>query len=176
MWPNQPQWWHQSAPVDGGARNMRPLELPLKRLPPRVDLRPHMTPVEDQADMSTWWESSSASWERPCWILLIFFNLIVLPTPSPVPVNIFWNVERVDISIFPVCSFTITVKWSINAVLMWPTMVLRNRTLFLACVNSEFAKNIYGRTKRSSSIRSRRQTSMRLLVNGRSFHWNFLEI
>jgi hypothetical protein len=54
MWPNHPQWWHQSVAVDGGARNMRPLELPLKRLPPRVDLRRFMTPVEDQADMSTW--------------------------------------------------------------------------------------------------------------------------
>jgi hypothetical protein len=35
-------------------RQMRPLEFPLRRLPPYVDLRPWMTPVEDQGHMETW--------------------------------------------------------------------------------------------------------------------------
>ncbi|UJR27970.1 hypothetical protein I4U23_009228 [Adineta vaga] len=53
MWPVDHSWWHQSLSVDGGARAMRPLQFPVNRLPHRVDLRRHMTPVEDQADMST---------------------------------------------------------------------------------------------------------------------------
>ncbi|CAF1496624.1 unnamed protein product [Rotaria magnacalcarata] len=53
MWPANQSWWHQSAAVDGDARQMRPLQFANNHLPSRVDLRPHMTPVEDQADMST---------------------------------------------------------------------------------------------------------------------------
>jgi hypothetical protein len=33
---------------------MRPLQFPANTLPSHTDLRPYMTPVEDQADMSTW--------------------------------------------------------------------------------------------------------------------------
>ena len=54
MWPANHPWWHQSAAADGGARQMRPLQFPAHHLPSRIDLRPYMTPVEDQADMSTW--------------------------------------------------------------------------------------------------------------------------
>lgn len=54
MWPINQQWWHQPIPADRGARAMRPFQFPPNRLPRRVDLRRYMTPVEDQADMSTW--------------------------------------------------------------------------------------------------------------------------
>ena len=54
MWPADQSWWQQSLSVDGVARAMRPLQFPVNRLPQRVDLRRYMTPVEDQADMSTW--------------------------------------------------------------------------------------------------------------------------
>ena len=54
MWPMNYSAWQRDAPVDGGARAMRPLQFPSSHLPPRVDLRPYLTPVEDQADMSTW--------------------------------------------------------------------------------------------------------------------------
>ncbi len=54
MWPANHSWWHQSMGVDGDSRQMRPLQFPANQLPPRIDLRPYMTPVEDQADMSTW--------------------------------------------------------------------------------------------------------------------------
>lgn len=54
MWPANQQWWHQSVAADAGARQMRPLQFPQRPLPSRIDLRPYMTPVEDQADMSTW--------------------------------------------------------------------------------------------------------------------------
>jgi hypothetical protein len=54
MWPADHPWWHQSVAVDGGARVMRPLQFQGNRLPSHVDLRRYMTPVEDQADMSTW--------------------------------------------------------------------------------------------------------------------------
>ncbi|CAF2396943.1 unnamed protein product [Rotaria sp. Silwood2] len=55
MWPGNHQWWHQSVTVDRdrGARHMRPLQFPSNHLPSHVDLRQYMTPVEDQADMST---------------------------------------------------------------------------------------------------------------------------
>ncbi|CAF0823168.1 unnamed protein product [Rotaria sp. Silwood1] len=53
MWPANNYWGHQTMEADGRARAMRPLELPLTHLPSRVDLRRYMTPVEDQADMST---------------------------------------------------------------------------------------------------------------------------
>jgi len=35
-------------------RQMRPLQFPLQPLPPYVDLRPWMTPVEDQGQMESW--------------------------------------------------------------------------------------------------------------------------
>jgi len=54
MLPAHHSWWHQNAAADRGARQMRPLVMKANRLPARVDLRPYMTPVEDQADMSTW--------------------------------------------------------------------------------------------------------------------------
>jgi hypothetical protein len=54
MWFGNQQGSYQPVPVDGGARAMRPLQFPSSRLPSHVDLRPHLTPVEDQADMSTW--------------------------------------------------------------------------------------------------------------------------
>lgn len=55
MFPANHQWWHQSVATDAGARPMRPLQFPDRRLPVQVDLRPYMTPVEDQEDMSTWY-------------------------------------------------------------------------------------------------------------------------
>jgi hypothetical protein len=54
MWFDNQPWWHQSFAADGAARKMRPWQMPLNNLPPHIDLRPFMTPVEDQADMSTW--------------------------------------------------------------------------------------------------------------------------
>ena len=170
MWPKSPQWWHQSIAVDGGSRNMRPLQLPLKRLPPRVDLRPFMTPVEDQADMSTWWEHPSSSWTNG------HLPFLALPMPSLVLVNTSWNVERVGISISPGCSSITTVKWSINAVLTSRMMVLPSRTLFWGCVNSAFARSVCGRTEKNFSTRSHRRKPMHPLVIGRSSRWKFPEI
>lgn len=40
--------------ADSNARQMRIFEFPQRHLPPYVDLRRYMTPVDDQADMSTW--------------------------------------------------------------------------------------------------------------------------
>jgi hypothetical protein len=54
MWPANHSWWHQSVAADRGARPMRPLQFPGSTIPAHIDLRPYMTPVEDQADMSTW--------------------------------------------------------------------------------------------------------------------------
>jgi hypothetical protein len=48
------KWWQQAELRDGRARQMRPLQFPARTLPPRIDLRRFMSPVEDQADMSTW--------------------------------------------------------------------------------------------------------------------------
>ncbi|CAF3827826.1 unnamed protein product [Rotaria sordida] len=52
-WPANHQWWHQSVSADGTARAMRPFQFPISQLPSYVDLREYMTPVQDQADMST---------------------------------------------------------------------------------------------------------------------------
>ena len=54
MWPANHQWWHQSVAADGNVRRMRPLQFRNNQFPVSVDLRPYMTPIEDQEDLSAW--------------------------------------------------------------------------------------------------------------------------
>ena len=54
MFPHTQPFLHRPIPVDGVTREMRLFQFPAKPLPPYVDLRRYMTPVEDQEDMSTW--------------------------------------------------------------------------------------------------------------------------
>lgn len=109
MWPAYQSQWFGGPPVDGDSRHMRPLQLPISRLPAQVDLRRYMSPIEDQADMSTWYIKNSKNYLLYFSFILFHFVLVLLMHLLE-HVNILLNVKQANILMFHDYLFTIMVK------------------------------------------------------------------